>query len=255
MINAEILFMDERNYNEIRIKNNTRDSVIVPAGTHVVGGHQNRGVDEVHILKPSDFVTADAHCYEPSRGSGSDRFTQVSETPIDVVFRTMTSKGYSESWNMIETYTRLMRKVGGSALQSFLEGTEKDRIQLALNFETASNQTGVLSTLGKEYVMLEVFPNHAVFNQYRTNIYRGKIASLLWKKVHENNIPHISPAEVSELIAQFFRRMRSDMQNVTPTKTVQGKYTMYNIRKSGFIADYIVGEDDVLIYMFVLTKN
>ena len=151
MMNAELRVLDDAgSYDRLSLQNDTENDVIIPAATHFVGGQQNRGLDKMALLrKHSQRIVVDAHCFEPGRGSGSNRFNRISETPIDIIFKTKTTKGTGASWEAIGEYTKILGR-NRDSMEFFLQNTGLNRLHIALNFETLKQQTGVACMVGNE---------------------------------------------------------------------------------------------------------
>lgn len=194
-LEQDILVKDTTgDYSTAVYANRTQDVVIVPPGTHMKGGKQNRGNNRVEILGADARDEFSVNCFEPSRGSGGDNFTSIEDAPADVVRDTMTNThGYEGTWPIIAEYTRMVGRSG--ALTAFLEKTEVDRAKYALNFETCDGQTGV-AVITKGLSMIEVFPTPTVFNIYRPRILRGKVASLFYRLQKASPDMVILPTEI-----------------------------------------------------------
>lgn len=255
MLNRDLLVRDDLgSYDRMNIQNQSNEDILIPAGTHFLGGNQNRGNDHLQLLqKNGQKVKIEAHCFEPGRSSGrSQNFEEVSETPIDIVFQTMTTSGTGASWNAIDTYHRVFGRSRGS-LKEFLEKTEKERFKLALNYETLRKQTGVISVVGNSVIAMEIYPNIKTFNKHREDIYSGKFASLLWKKIQKNEVENLTPQDVRIRVDGFLKLLNEGITVISPIK--HGDYEMFSIRKGKFIADVILNDRQELVYMFAMATN
>jgi len=256
MIDREVFFLDDQgSYDSLSIDNRSNDDVIIPASTHVVGGKQNRGIDKLQLIRDHLKKVVDAHCFEPNRSHGSRDFKEIEMVPIDIVYQTMVSKGTGASWGSIEQYTKHLRGTGNS-LEKFLKNTDKERTSLALNFETLNEQTGVISLFGTDFVSIELFPNKHAFNTFRADIYKGKLASYLWKKVQEKKIPMLTPSDALYKADQFIHTLKESLKtDIHPAQVSDdGKYTTINIRKAGLIADLVLNEERQIVYLFAIQK-
>ncbi len=189
-------------YDTAVYENRTNKNVIIPASTHLKGGMQNRANNQTEILGLNDKETYNVNCFEPSRGSGDNRFHEFEDTPADVARETMIrTSGFDGSWGIIEDYTDLVH-AGRGALTTFNEKTEEDRAKYALNFETVPGQTGA-TIITKGLSMIEVFPTPNTFNIYRERLLRGKVASLFYK-IHKSQPSQlILPSEVESKVNEM----------------------------------------------------
>ncbi len=185
-LEQDIIVSDSGDYSKADYVNNTDKNVIVPPATHLKGGHQNRGNNQTEILQPDRSKRVNVNCFEPSRGSGANRFTEFDDTPADVAKVTMNkTDNYSGSWGVIGDYTSLIKQShdflsSRGALSNFNDRTKKERASHALNFETVKGQTGC-AIITRYLSMVEIFPTPNVFNIYRNRLLRGKVASLYYR--------------------------------------------------------------------------
>lgn len=194
-LEQDMIISDRGDYESAIYENKTGKTVIIPAGTHLKGGHQNRGNNKTEVLGINDEETFPVNCFEPGRGSGGDHFEDFEDVPPDVVQATMTNtSGYEGSWEMIRKYTELVN-ADESALSTFNEQTADDRAKYALNFETCEGQTGV-AIITRDLSMIEIFPTPTTFNIYRQRILRGKVASLFYRLHKSQPTALLLPSEV-----------------------------------------------------------
>ncbi len=255
MLNKELLIRDDLgSYDRMSMQNTSEDAdFLIPAGTHFIGGKQNRGNDKLQILESNGGkIRVEAHCFEPDRSQGDQEFNEITESPADVVFQTMTSAGTGASWNIIESYHKTFRHSKKSLIE-FLEHTEKDRFKLALNYETLRDQNGVLSLIGDDLIALEIYPNKRTFRKHRDDIYSGKFASMFWKKVQESKVANLTPRDVNIRIGYFLKLLDEGLKEIEPVS--QGIYRLYTIRKAKFIVDLILNGRSEIVYMFAMTLN
>lgn len=250
MLNKEIYLIDDAGgYDRLSIQNTGDNDVIIPAATHITGGHQNRGNDKIQLLTNNQKIRIDAHCFEPSRSSGPDNFNGISETPIDIVFKTMTSHGTGASWEAIGEYTKILSHSRDSLL-SFIQGSDQDRLHLSLNYETYKKQTGVLSVFDNEVVAIEIFPNAKTFNRERDQIYKGKFASLLFKYIRtKGHPPQLTPRDVAINIDNFFEKVKFEGNPIQ-----RGNYHILSKQESNFVADMVFNQYNKICYMFAMQK-
>lgn len=250
MLNKEIYLIDDAGgYNSLSVQNRGNEDVLIPAATHITGGKQNRGNDKLQLLTNNQKIRIDAHCFEPSRGSGSSNFNGISETPIDIVFKTMTTRGTDASWNAIGEYTKILSHSRDSLL-SFINRSDQDRLHLSLNYETYRKQTGILSVFDNEVVAMEIFPNVATFKRERDQIYKGKFASLLFKHIRtKEHPPQLTPRDVAINVDNFFDKMKFE---ATPIH--RGNYSILSEQTSNFVADIVFNQNDKICYLFAMQK-
>ena len=242
------------NYGTAVYKNKTDKSLIVPVATHLKGGHQNRANNDSEILDPSEKRTISVNCFEPGRGSGNDIFTDFEDTPPDVARSAMINKdGYDGSWNTISEYTKLIKGVGGRALSVFLEKTEKERAEYALNFETRIGQTGVIA-ISKALSMIEIFPTPEVFNIYKKRVIRGKIGSLFYKTaMGEQRLQQlILPAETDQILGHIIKIVDNAIKETMEHGSTHGNLKIQRFRKDDKAVDVILTNEaePQLVYLF-----
>ncbi len=143
---------------------------------------------------------------------------------------------------------------------SFLQASDEERAHLALNFETVRNQTGVLSIFGQSPVfrnnglaVLEIFPNSQVFNLHRNHVYKGKFASLLWKCLQNGTVPQLTPEDTTQKTDQFITSLNSVLEATVPKDiNDQEKYHAMSIKKDPLVTDFVLDNDDHIIYLIAL---
>lgn len=195
---------EDQDYGTAVYINKTDKRVIVPAATHLKGGHQNRGNNQTEILGAGDEKTFEVNCFEPNRGSGGDHFIEFDDVPADVARETMIeTDGYNGTWKIIEDYTEIAGMGRQNALASFNERTKEERAKYALNFETVKGQTGE-AIITKGLSVVEVFPTPEVFNLYQQRVLRGKVASLFYR-LHKSGQSLILPSEVSTKMNEMMK--------------------------------------------------
>jgi hypothetical protein len=253
MLNRDIFIRDNAGgYNTMSVERSpsSNQDVLIPAGTHFIGGKQNRGNDKLQLVTENGSKRIEAHCFEPERGSGSETFDTVSETPIDIVFQTMSSRGTGASWGIIDTYHRIFGRSGGS-LKNFLDKTEKERFHLALNYETLREQTGVLSVIGNTLIAMEIYPNKQAFEKHRDDIYSGKFASMLWKQVKEGKSRSLTPQDVHIRVDAFIEKLKAKLTD-SPRAVPIGNYKIISARENGFVSDVVMNDANELVYLFAM---
>jgi len=254
MMNKELIIREIGNWDGVKLENQSDDYVVVPSGSHFVGGKQNRGIDRISVLEPMENKNVDVHCFQQGRSHGDSTFDGLSETPVDVILKTMTTKGTGGSWDEISKYTSHTGQEEGGALSAFMEKTEEDRSKIVLNFETCNNQTGVISVFGNEYIMFESFPNHEVFNKYRSSIYRGKMASYVWKNMkNRENKQLIYPSTVHARVDALFKEMKVIFEYAT-NQVKSDDYTVFHGTRKNGVSDMIVNNQNQLVYMFTILR-
>lgn len=209
-LEQDIIISDSGNYSKADYINKTDKNVIIPPATHLKGGLQNRGNNQTEVLRPDHTKRINVNCFEPGRGSGSDRFTEFDDTPADVAKTTMNkTNSYNGSWGIIGDYTNLVQ--GRGALSDFNDRTKKERASYALNFETVKGQTGC-AIITRDLSMVEIFPTPNVFNIYRNRLLRGKVASLYYR---------LSKTEKRILLPSDIRTQLDNMMKIVRTSIEQ----------------------------------
>jgi hypothetical protein len=242
---------DGGGYSSAVYVNNQPETVIIPPATHLKGGKQNRGNNSVEILRGNETKTVSVNCFEPGRGSGSNRFTSFEDVPPEVARATMANTGgYDGSWNAIEEYTRLVGS-GRSALTEFNRKTMDDRAKYALNFETCMGQTGAC-IITKGLSMVEVFPNPNVFNIYRERIVRGKLASLFYKIQHKNPDEQILPSEIDTKLKQMIDYVENAINLAVSSGQKMNGLIVGKNRSDGKAMDIVLtdGPNPEVVYIF-----
>lgn len=211
-LEQDLIIKDPGEYDSAVYQNKTNKTVVVPAATHLKGGHQNRGNNQTEVLGAGDKKTFDVNCFEPNRGSGTDHFNEFEDVPVDVAKETMLqTDGYDGSWPIIGNYTKLAKVSRSDALSSFNEKTEEERAKYALNFETVNGQTGV-AILTRGLSAIEVFPTPNVFNIYQQRILRGKLASLFYRLHKEQGNTVLMPSEVETKLNEMMNIIKTGIE-------------------------------------------
>jgi len=226
-------------YDNANYHNKTGKTVIVPPGTHLKGGHQNRGNNYTEILEDSTRRKIDVNCFEPSRGHGdTEHFLSFEDSPADVIKTTMTSvDGYDGSWNNIAQYTQLIEG-HNRALTAFNDATETDRMKYALNFETMCGQTGY-AIITEDMSLLEIFPTPNTFNIYRERILRGKVASLFYRLQKEEE-KVILPSIVEQKMNGILKVTAKAIDTTVENGYIKGSLRYYRHRQNNIGVDTII---------------
>lgn len=239
-----------QSYDTAVYENRTNKNIIIPASTHLKGGHQNRGNNQTEVLGIDKKEAYNVNCFEPGRGSGDDDFHEFQDTPADVARETMLhTDGYNGTWNIIENYTNLIHDYRG-ALATFNEKTEIDRAQYTLNFETIPGQTGA-AIITKGLSCIEVFPTSNTFNIYRERLLRGKVASLFYR-LHKEHSELILPSEVESKVNEMLNIVSKAIDQTLEKGTKKHGLIIGRGRSGGKAIDVILTdtEQPQIAYIF-----
>ena len=226
-------------YDNAQYLNKSGKTVIVPPGTHLKGGHQNRGNNFTEVLEDSTNRKIDVNCFEPSRGHGdTDHFLSFEDAPADVIKTTMTDRqGYNGSWDNIAKYTSLIEG-HNRALTAFNDATESERMKYALNFETMCGQTGY-AIITEEMSLLEIFPTPNTFNIYRERVLRGKVASLFYRLMKEEE-KVILPSTVEKKLNGILKVTEKAIDTTVEKGEVKQNLRYYRHRQNNIGVDTII---------------
>jgi len=240
----DIIVRDHGNYDTAVYENKTNKTLIVPPATHMKGGHQNRGNNEVEVIADGDTVHVNVNCFEPSRGSGNDTFVEFDDVPPDVARETMkNTEGYNGTWNIIRDYTNLTKNANGDALSSYNSATAEKRAKFALNFETMEGQTGAV-IITKDLTMVEIFPTPNTFNVYAQRVMRGKAASLYHKLSEEKTGELVMPSEVEERVEKAITALQMGIDQTLHRGTKKNGAIIGRARAGNKVMDIILTDTE-----------
>lgn len=185
--------LETNSVNQLEVVNKSNKQLLIPFGTTVRGGKQDRTIWEPILLPPSEThkvfntrsspasstntFTVPSKCIEQSRWhlNESPKFKSTNQRlHPNVAFEAMSSTGQGAVWNEIQSHRDEMNYNGDIApTQSYLDMTknsQKETEEIVSNFRTIENQCGIICFVNKEFIGIEFYANMTAWNSMNEDI-------------------------------------------------------------------------------------